>query len=238
MKKKTVLSTLTLFFLLQSSPLRADNFFWNLFTSPVTPYALLVGFWSFVKVFGSLLPDNTKDIERVTGRLDQEQREETNRQLEVLYAQGVTINEQDTLISNEMANAYDKINTIEIRVVENSDSSMQRDHELRTLLQKNCEKLKRIFDEKFQKSHKQLDNFALNSNEFLKKTESDVIRLTEKVFSIKSTFPKKLKDICLLETNFDEKDAEKNTQSSIRFPAQMISYRKANDPRWDTSINI
>ncbi len=54
MKQKTVLSTLTLFFLLQSSPLNANNFFWSILTSPVSPYVLFVGFWGFVKAVGKL----------------------------------------------------------------------------------------------------------------------------------------------------------------------------------------
>lgn len=56
MKKKTLLSTLALFLLLQPRSIHADNFLWNIFTAPVIPWALTVGFWGIIRLAEKWFP--------------------------------------------------------------------------------------------------------------------------------------------------------------------------------------
>lgn len=63
-KNKTLLSILTLFFLLEIKPLQADNYWWNFLTSSTTlPWSLCIGFWSVVTIAGKWLP-SIEDVEQ------------------------------------------------------------------------------------------------------------------------------------------------------------------------------
>lgn len=172
MKKKTVLSILTLFFLLQAKPTYADNFFWNILTSPVSPYALLIGFWSFVKVVGVWIPnyekfenlknanvadtqdraENNLDIaiqrfeflSKEIGEIHQQTKEEQHLTMNVMHDTDADCSEQ---IQVAQLNREETNKELENNFCSIAERIMKRNHESNNEIRKHCDNgYQRIID--------------------------------------------------------------------------------------------
>lgn len=154
MKNKTFLSTLTLFLLLQSKPMLAENFIWKMLTFPSTPFVLCIGFWSFVKLSAGKLfvtretqqQDSTNDIN------DTQERSDNNR--DIMLQRCIFLTEKSRIKNRKQKKINQGTNNLLVTIKRSSEETIET---IRTTRKVNNQELFDGFKEESTKHYKYIE---------------------------------------------------------------------------------